>query len=99
MLIAPNKKQHSKSNAQLDRLQTNGEEDRITTTSLPEGEEDEDTFDESVQQQSNQNDQGQSDDLNAALEKMAKLGQETDIAAILRSGVDATTTLLASDTK
>ena len=36
-------------------------------------------------------------DLSLALEKMARLGQETNINAVLNSGVDATTSLLAGD--
>ena len=40
-----------------------------------------------------------SNDLSAALEKMARLGQETNIGAVLNSGVDATTSLLAADFK
>ena len=38
-------------------------------------------------------------DLNAALQKMAKLGEETDLNAVLNSGADAATSLLASDVR
>lgn len=42
MLVAPNNKKQTKSNAQLERPKIEGEEDQITTTSLP-GDDEEDS--------------------------------------------------------
>lgn len=68
------------------------QEAEITTTSLPREETEDDNEDDTEESSTGI-------DLNAALEKMARLGQETNLNAVLSSGVDATTSLLASDLK